>query len=65
MSDDFCQDLKEIGENNAVEGKLGNGKRELGLSLIVAKLKGYFHTEHGIVFPSGGVALIYIFRACF
>lgn len=29
----------EAGERNAVEGKFGNGKRKLGLSLIMAKLK--------------------------
>ena len=33
------QELKEIGERNAVEGKFGNGKRKLGLNLIMAKLK--------------------------
>ncbi len=38
-SDDLRQELKEIGERNAVEGKFGNGKRKLGLSLIMAKLK--------------------------
>ena len=32
-------ELKEAGERNAVEGKFGNGKRKLGLSLIMAKLK--------------------------
>lgn len=38
-SGDVRQELKEIGERNAVEGKFGNGKRKLGLSLIMAKLK--------------------------
>ena len=28
-----------MGERNAVEGKFGNGKRKLGLGLIMAKLK--------------------------
>ena len=32
-------ELKEVGERNAVEGKFGNGKRKLGLSLVMAKLK--------------------------
>ena len=38
-SDDIRQELKETGERNAVEGKFGNGKRKLGLSRIMAKLK--------------------------
>jgi hypothetical protein len=38
-ADDLRQELKEIGERNAVEGKFGNGKRKLNLSLIMAKLK--------------------------
>lgn len=33
------QELKEVGERNAVEGKSGNAKRKLGLGLIMAKLK--------------------------
>lgn len=33
------QELRETGERNAVEGKFGNGKRKLGLSRIMAKLK--------------------------
>lgn len=37
--EEICQELKETGESNAVEGKFGNGKRKLGLSLIIAKLK--------------------------
>lgn len=37
--EEIRQELKEIGERNAVEGKFGNGKRKLGLGLIVAKLK--------------------------
>ena len=36
---DIRQELKEIGERNAVEGKFGNGKRKLGLALIMAKLQ--------------------------
>ena len=38
-ADDLRQELKEIGERNAVEGKFGNGKRKLNLSLIMVKLK--------------------------
>ena len=30
-------ELKEVGERNAVEGKFGNGKRKLVLSLVMAK----------------------------
>ncbi|TGX98805.1 IS5 family transposase [Hominisplanchenecus murintestinalis] len=37
--EEMRQELKEIGERNAVEGKFGNGKRKLGLGLIMAKLK--------------------------
>ena len=37
--EDLRQELKEVGERNAVEGKFGNGKRKLGLGLIMAKLK--------------------------
>lgn len=37
--EEIHQELKEIGERNAVEGKFGNGKRKLGLGLIMAKLK--------------------------
>ena len=37
--EEIHQELKEIGERNAVEGKFGNGKRKLGLNLIMAKLK--------------------------
>ena len=36
---DNRQDLQEIGERNEVECKIGNGKRKLGLSLIMAKLQ--------------------------
>lgn len=36
---DLRTELQETGERNAVEGKFGNGKRKLGLSLIMAKLK--------------------------
>lgn len=36
---DVRQELKEVGERNAVEGKFGNGKRKFGLSLIMAKLE--------------------------
>ena len=39
LRDKTCQELKKIGERNAVEGKFGNGKRKLGLNLIMAKLK--------------------------
>ena len=38
-AEDLKTERKEIGERNAVEGKFGNGKRKLGLSLIMAKLK--------------------------
>ena len=38
-AEDIRQELREIGERNAVEGKFGNGKRKLGLSLVMAKLK--------------------------
>ena len=38
-SADVRQELKEIGERNEVEGKFGSGKRKLGLSRIMAKLK--------------------------
>ena len=31
------QELKEVGERNAVEGKFGNGKRKLGTNLIKGK----------------------------
>lgn len=37
--EEIRQELKEIGERNAVERKFGNGKRKLGLGLIMAKLK--------------------------
>lgn len=37
--EEIRQELKEIGERNTVEGKFGNGKRKLGLGLIMAKLK--------------------------
>lgn len=37
--EEMRQELKEMGERNAVEGKFGNGKRKLGLGLIMAKLK--------------------------
>ena len=36
---DVRQELQEIGERNEVEGRFGNGKRKLGLSQIMAKLK--------------------------
>lgn len=36
---DIRQELQEIGERNEVECKFGNGKRKLGLSLIMAKLQ--------------------------
>ena len=36
---DIRQELQEIGERNAVECKIGNAKRKLGLSLIIAKLQ--------------------------
>ena len=36
---DIRQELQEIGERNVVECKIGNGKRKLGLSLIMAKLQ--------------------------
>lgn len=38
-AEDLRQELKEIGERNEVEGKFGIGKRKLGLSRIMAKLK--------------------------
>ena len=38
-AEDVRQELKEIGERNAVEGKFGNAKRKLGLGLIMEKLK--------------------------
>lgn len=38
-TEELRQELKEIGERNAVEGKFGNGKRKLGMDLIMAKLK--------------------------
>lgn len=37
--EEIRQELKEIGERNTVEGKFGNGKRKLGLGLIMAKLR--------------------------
>lgn len=37
--EEIRQELSEIGERNAVEGKFGNGKRKLGLGLIMAKLR--------------------------
>ena len=37
--EEMRQELKEMGERNAVEGKFGNAKRKLGLGLIMAKLK--------------------------
>lgn len=36
---DIRQELQEIGERNEVECKIGNGKRKLGLLLIMAKLQ--------------------------
>lgn len=36
---DIRQELQEIGERNEVECKIGNGKRKLGLSLIMEKLQ--------------------------
>lgn len=38
-AEDLKTELREVGERNAVEGKFGNGKRKLGLSLIMAKLQ--------------------------
>lgn len=38
-AEEIRQELRETGERNAVEGKFGNGKRKLGLSRIMAKLK--------------------------
>lgn len=38
-AEDLKMELQEVGERNAVEGKFGNGKRKLGLSLVMAKLK--------------------------
>lgn len=38
-AEELRAELREAGERNAVEGKFGNGKRKLGLSLIMAKLK--------------------------
>ncbi len=38
-SEEIRTERKEVGERNAIEGKFGNGKRKLGLSLIMAKLK--------------------------
>ncbi len=38
-AEEVREELKEVGERNAVEGKFGNGKRKLGLSLVMAKLK--------------------------
>ena len=38
-ANELQQELQEVGERNAVEGKFGNGKRKLGLSLVMAKLK--------------------------
>ena len=38
-ADELRQELKEIGERNAVEGKFGNGKRKFNLARIMAKLK--------------------------
>jgi hypothetical protein len=38
-AEDLKTELREVGERNAVEGKFGNGKRKLGFSLIMAKLK--------------------------
>lgn len=37
--EEIRQELEEIGERNTAEEKFGNGKRKLGLGLIVAKLK--------------------------
>ncbi|TGX98800.1 IS5 family transposase [Hominisplanchenecus murintestinalis] len=37
--EEIRQELRETGERKAVEGKFGNGKRKLGLNLIMAKLK--------------------------
>jgi len=38
-AEELKTELREVGERNAVEGKFGNGKRKLGLSLIMAKLQ--------------------------
>ena len=38
-ADELRQELKEIGERNAFEGKFGNGKRKFNLARIMAKLK--------------------------
>lgn len=38
-AEDIRTERREAGERNAVEGIFGNGKRKLGLSLIMAKLK--------------------------
>ena len=37
--EELRRELKEIGERNVVEGKFGNGKRKLNMSLIMVKLK--------------------------
>ena len=37
--EEIRQQLQEIGERNVVKCNFGNGKRKLGLSLIIAKLK--------------------------
>ena len=39
QAEEIRQELLELGERNAVEGKFGNGKRKLGLALIMAKLQ--------------------------
>lgn len=41
----YKEELKEIGQRNAVEGKFGNGKRKLGLGLIMAKLQETIRAE--------------------
>lgn len=38
-AEEIRQELQEIGERNVIECKFGNGKRKLGLSLIMAKLQ--------------------------
>ena len=38
-AEEILQELLELGERNAVEGKFGNGKRKIGLTLIMAKLQ--------------------------
>ena len=38
-AEDIREELQEVGERNAVEGKFGNGKRKFGLSLVMGKLQ--------------------------